>query len=100
MQRHADEIEEWRHIGAHHPRLRGEPLRTRAGPERDLPDVLAFDFAPSYNFNVDRFDFDHELRAAHRALRYAPPIRGLAARAARDLFDGEPFAAAHLRRDG
>ena len=37
-------------------------------------DVLVFDFAPSYNFRVDRFHFDWELRRARRALRFRPSL--------------------------
>ena len=75
----------------------------RAARRRDifgLPDVVAFDFAPSYSFRLERFDFDPELRGVQRALRFARALERAADAAAAALFGGERYVAAHLRRDG
>jgi hypothetical protein len=42
-----------------HPDVQGEPLDWHA---RGMVDALAFDFAPSFNFRLDRLDFDPALR--------------------------------------
>ncbi|CAE8582259.1 unnamed protein product [Polarella glacialis] len=63
-------------------------------------DVLVFDFAPSYNFRFDRFDFDWELRRNRRALRFSSALEDAAERAVAELFGGGSFVALHLRRDG
>ncbi|CAE8586653.1 unnamed protein product, partial [Polarella glacialis] len=63
-------------------------------------DVLVFDFAPSYNFRFDRFDFDWELRRNRRALRSSSALEDAAERAVAELFGGGSFVALHLRRDG
>ena len=79
--------------------------QTPRGPVA-VPDVLALDFAPSYNFNLDCFNSDDELVAAQRAARFAPHLHDLANQAAEEMFGagagGESgrFLAAHLRRDG
>lgn len=52
----------------------GEPLLQHWDRELGLLDVIALDFAPSYNFNVDSFAFDHELRAIQRAVRFTPSL--------------------------
>jgi hypothetical protein len=39
--------------------VQGEPLDWHA---RGMVDALAFDFAPSFNFRLDRLDFDPALR--------------------------------------
>lgn len=63
-------------------------------------DVLVFDFAPSYNFRFDRFDFDWELRRNRRALRFRQDLERSADEIVAQLFGGQRFVALHLRRDG
>lgn len=63
-------------------------------------DVVAFDFAPSYNFRFDRFNFDWELRRSRRALRFRPDLEEAADRAVAALFGDRPFMSLHWRRDG
>lgn len=100
LQRHALELDEWSKIAREHPGLRGEPLGSRSQQRSRLPDALVLDFAPSYNFNLDCFEFDPELRAVQRAVPFAATLRQLAREARRQLFADEPYLAAHLRRDG
>ena len=95
--RHLGELLQWGEIADAHPELAGEPLD---GATEGLPDVVAFDFAPSYSFRLERFDFDAELRGVQRALRFAPALERAADAAAAVLFGGERYVAAHLRRDG
>ena len=70
---------------------------TAAGP---VADALAFDYAPSFNFQTDCFVFDAELRAVQRGAPYAPHVLQLARRAQRTTFGDEPYLAVHMRRDG
>ena len=88
-------------------RRKGGREHTRRGgssggsqPMRRVLDVVAFDFAPSYNFQLDGFEFDAELRATQRAVRFAPALRRAAEEAAHATFGGAAYLAAHLRRDG
>jgi len=76
------------------------PLLPRGLSGLGVPDVLALDFAPAYNFRLDDFEFDGELQAVQRAVRFTPRLHALATDAARTTFGHEPYLAAHLRRDG
>ncbi|KAL1523344.1 hypothetical protein AB1Y20_018289 [Prymnesium parvum] len=98
--RHSAELAQWRPIAGRHPELKGEPLLDPALLRAGVPDVLALDFAPSYNFHVDRFAFDKELRVVHRYTRFTPRLQQGAEEAARLTFGGAPYLAVHLRRDG
>ena len=97
VNRHASQLGEWSAIARQHPDVQGEPLDWRA---RGMVDALAFDFAPSFNFRLDRLDFDPALRQLHQHVRFAKPLRAAAAAAVLRLFGGEPYLALHLRRDG
>ena len=63
-------------------------------------DILALDFAPSYNFNVTHFAFDGMLRNIHAHVMFTHELEREADRVVEALFNGRPFVAAHLRRDG
>jgi hypothetical protein len=72
-------------------------------------DTLAFDFAPSFNFHVDRFEFgrDRVYSATAQAIRFIDAIEAEAERVAMELFpplpggkQQAPYGAIHLRRDG
>ena len=67
---------------------------------RGTPDALVLDFAPSYNFNLDCFEFDAELQAAQRAVSFAPRLHRLAEEAKRLTVGHQRYLALHLRRDG
>ena len=104
VSKHAAGISQWAQIALSHPELRGEAGGAAGGrvdgPPRPVPDALTLDFAPSYNFRWDAFEFDAELRASMRAADFSPRLRALARRAARALFGRSPYLGAHLRRDG
>lgn len=80
-------------------RHRVNPHRS-GGFESTEVDVLAFDFAPSYNFRFDHFNFDWELRRTRRALRFQPALEAVSDSVAVELFNCQPYVALHLRRDG
>lgn len=101
---HSKQIEDWRGVARDHPEVEGE---VEAGREaaRDAaaaPDTLALDFAPSYNFAVDDFEFDRELVTVQRATPFHPRLHALADAAVASLFAAPSagYVAAHLRRDG
>jgi len=112
LMRHSLQLSQWSSLAREHPQLRGEPLlahntaheeeaRRHQVPPRRTPDALVLDFAPSYNFNLDCFAFDTELRAVQQAAAFAAPLLALAREAQRaTLGDDERYLAAHLRRDG
>eukprot|EP00439_Symbiodinium_sp_Y106_P017163 s3735_g2.t1 len=79
--------------------LAAEVRRSVGAPVTDA-DVLVFDFAPSYNFNFDRFHFDWELRRNRRALRFHPRWQATAQEVRLAIFGDQEYAALHLRRDG
>ena len=71
------------------------------------PRVIAFDFAPSYNFNVDRLHFDPTLRDIRRRFQWVDAVTAPASRLERALRadavagGSEPsYVAIHLRRRG
>ena len=99
LMRHARELEEWSALAGQHPELRGEPLLDDHIASL-VPDALVLDYAPSYNFNLDCFDFDSELRAVHRALPFAPHLHRHAHQARHTTVGDARYLAAHLRRDG
>eukprot|EP00434_Breviolum_minutum_P040456 symbB.v1.2.035951.t1/scaffold4962.1/size32411/2 len=78
-----------------------EELRRQTQEMSGIPitasDILTFDFAPSYNFHFDRFQFDWELQRTRRALQVAPRWRHMAMVLGEEM--GE-YIALHLRRDG
>ena len=103
LSRHASTLLQWRELARDHAELVGDPLLSEGDTAggRYIVDALTFDYAPSYNFQLDCFAFDDELRLAHRATSFAPRLHELAQRARRDIFaGGEPYLAAHVRRDG
>ena len=79
--------------------------------ERTYPRFVAFDFAPSYNFQVDRLQFDPTLRQMRQRLKWVAAVRAPAERLedalrseARRVNPGPDgtgaFVAVHLRRRG
>ena len=100
LSQHVSSLLEWRHLAREHTELGGEPLLTSAEVEAGVIDAVAFDYAPSFNFHLDCFTFDAELRDSHRAIPFAPTLVDLARTAARQLFGEARFLAAHVRRDG
>eukprot|EP00931_Biecheleriopsis_adriatica_P004740 TRINITY_DN106370_c0_g1_i1.p1 TRINITY_DN106370_c0_g1~~TRINITY_DN106370_c0_g1_i1.p1 ORF type:complete len:1066 (-),score=241.87 TRINITY_DN106370_c0_g1_i1:173-3370(-) len=81
-------------------RYEEEALKASHGrPVADI-DVVVFDFAPSYNFKYDQFDFDWELRRNRRALSFKADLVRAADAAVEELFQNQPFVALHLRKDG
>ena len=104
---HAMEIMQWRTMGAQFPRLHSKtgPCDGVAG-ENDCKcshlDVVAFDFAPSFNFKVDSFDFDPTLQRVRSAIRFTDRLQVMARDLARTMFGTSDvrFGAIHLRRDG
>ena len=81
---------------AHHYPAGGDTQRRLTPPL----DILALDFAPSYNFNVTHFAFDGMLRNIHAHVMFTHELEREADRVVEALFNGRPFVAAHLRRDG
>ena len=75
--------------------------------QQSSPRVIAFDFAPSYNFHVDRLRFDPELRNVRRRFRWIEAVTAPARRIERELrlaavAGGSQlsYVAIHLRRRG
>ena len=100
LTRHRTELTQWASLARQHPQLRGQPLLGGLSLPHTVPDALVFDYAPSYGFNLDCFEFDPELAAVQRAAPFSPTLLGLASDARHAMFGDEPYLAVHLRRDG